>query len=238
MSLHYYPIINRMINLSGLRNQAVFFKKDLPPAIFSKPFITVCREPGSGGAVVAQIVAQKLGFEFVDEQIIEDLSFTTKKRKKIISSIDEKARTKIEDLVHSLFNKDYVSDYKYISELSKIILTYAHQGHKVILGRGANFLTPSAKGLHVRITAPLPIRQIRAVKFEGHTEQEAKEIIAKTEKDRVDFVKKYFKKDIKHASHYDLVLNTAFISLEGAADIIVEAFYKKFSLAKRYKSIL
>jgi cytidylate kinase len=226
-----------MINLSGLRKNANFSNKVIPEGIFSVPFITVCREPGSGGAHVAMKVAQKLGFEFIDQQIIEEIARSTKKRAKIIKTIDEKARTSIQDLVHATFNKDYVSDYKYISELSKIILAYAYKGKVVILGRGGNFITPDSKGFHVRVTAPLPIRRIRAVKYENQTAQEAKENISKIEKDRVDFVKKYFKKDIKKASYYDMVLNTNYMRLDEAADLVIEGFYKKFSWPDRYRNI-
>lgn len=237
MSLHYYPFINKMINLAGLRKNAVFSNEIIPEGIFNVPFITVCREPGSGGALVAQKVAKKLGFEYVDQQIIDEIAESTKKRKEIIKSIDEKARTSIQDIVHANLNKEYVSDYKYISELSKIILAYAYKGKVVILGHGANFITPDSKGFHVRVTAPLPIRRIRAVKYENLNAQEAKETIAKVEKDRIDFVKKYFKKDIKRASYYDMVLSTAYIDLDSAADLIIEGFYKKFSWADRYKGI-
>lgn len=226
-----------MINLAGIRKSATFANTAVPEGLFTAPFITLAREPGSGGALIGQRIAKKLNFEYVDHQIIEEIAQSTKKRNKIIETIDEKARTSIEDLVHSHLNKDYVSDYKYISELCKVILAYAYKGHVVILGRGANFITPRAKGLHVRITAPKAIRQIRAVKFEGLSASEAKERVAKVEKDRADFVKKYFKRNIKKASYYDLVINTAFFSVEDSADLVAEAFYKKFSLVDRYRGI-
>jgi len=223
-----------MIKLSGLRKTVSVSNSQIHKALFEKPFITVSREPGSGGALIAQKVAEKLGFELIDKQIIEQIAKSTRKRKIIIRGIDEKARTSIEDLVHSFLNRDYVSDYKYIVELSKVILTYAHKGHVVILGRGANFITPDSKGLHVRITAPVEIRRIRAIKFDNLTAREARENIYKREKDRVNFIKRYFKKDAKRSSYYDLVVNTAYLNLDDAADLIVEAFYKKFSKAERY----
>jgi hypothetical protein len=47
----------------------------------------------------------------------------------------------------------------------------------VILGRGANFITPFGKGLHVNITAPYFIRVRRAMDYEGLSEQQAKEVL-------------------------------------------------------------
>ena len=61
----------------------------------------------------------------------------------------------------------------------------------------------------------------------------AKEVLAKVEKERREFVKQYFKKDPKKVNSYDLNLNTTYFQVEQARDIIVEAFYQKFTTARR-----
>lgn len=204
---------------------------------FIKPFITVAREPGSGGAPIAKAVADHLGFEYVDEQIIEEIARSTRKRKAVIKTIDEKNRTAIEDLVHSMLNKEYVDDLKYVTELVKVILTYAHKGHCVILGRGANFMTPFAKGLHVFVTAPYNVRVQRAMDFEGHDKKMAKKVIAEVEKERQDFVKQYFGLNLNKKNSYDLILNTTYFQVDEAKDVVVEAFYRKFSRSVRYGAL-
>lgn len=205
---------------------------------FTQPFVTVAREPGSGGAPIAQSVAEKLGFIYVDEQIVDSIATSTKKRREIIKTVDEKTRTVIEDMVHSLFNKEYVDDIQYISELAKVILTYAHQGKTVILGRGANFLTPFAKGLHVMVTAPYDVRVQRAMEYEGHDKAKAKKVIAEVEKERAQFVKRYLSKNVNKKNSYDLILNTTSLSMDQSSDIIVEAFYRKFPRSVRYGGFL
>jgi cytidylate kinase len=224
MSTRYYPLINKALQLFRL-HQTV---QDSESA-FTRPFITIAREPGSGGAPIAQAVAKKLNFEFVDEQIIDQISQSTKRRKEIVKAIDEKSRSKIEDVVHSVLNTEYIDDSAYVSELVKVVLAYAYKGKCVILGRGANFITPFAKGLHVNVTAPYKLRVQRAIDYEGHSEARAKEVIAKVEKERTDFVKQYFKKDPKKANAYDLTLNTTYIQFDQARDLIIEAFYQKFA---------
>jgi cytidylate kinase len=205
---------------------------------FSKPFITISREPGSGGAPVARLVAKKLGFTFVDEQIVEKIAKSTKKRKNVIQAVDEKSRTAIDDIVHSLLNDEYVHDLRYVKELIKVILIYAHEGHCVILGRGANFITPFAYGLHVRITAPYKVRVQRAVDYEGYSEEKAKETIKKVEKDRREFVKQYFGHNIKKSNAYDITINTTYLDIEDTRDVIVKAFCHKFKRSFRYKALL
>lgn len=211
---------------------------EVRPGNFETPFITIAREPGSGGAPIAKAVAERLGFTLLDEQIVKEIAKSTKSRREIIRQVDEKSRTVIGEMVHSMFNEEYVSDLKYLKELAKVILVYAHQGNVVILGRGANFMTPFAKGLHVNIQAPYDIRVNRAVEFEGHTKAKAKKVIAAVEKERHQFVKQFLSKDLTKAEHYDLSVNTAHYSIEQARDLIIEAFVLKFGARERYGALV
>ncbi len=236
MGVHYYPLVNKiMTRLKLFDNDEEIASLTQSP--FPDPFITIAREPGSGGAPIAEAVAEQLNFEFIDEQIIESIADSTKKRSEIIEKVDERSRDQIQDMVHSLLNDEYVSDVEYLSELVKVILAFATQGHVVILGRGANFITPFARGLHVNVTAPYDVRVQRAMDYEGHTKERAKEIIAKVENERAKFVKQYMDKEIEKRNAYDLTLNTTYFSVEKAAETIVEAFYRKFPAKKRYRKV-
>lgn len=209
-----------------------------PDTSFIQPFITIGREPGSGGAPIAKAVAEKLGFTFVDEQIIDEIAKSTKKRSAIIKAIDERSRSQINEMVHSLLNQEYVDEVKYLEELVKVILTYALKGHVVILGRGANFITPFAKGLHVNITAPYEVRVQRAMDFEGLSKEKAREVIKQVEEQRNAFVKQYLRQDVRKRNSYDLTINTTYFRVNEARDVIVEAFYRKFSRSVRYGALV
>lgn len=225
----YSKLVDKALNIFKLQQNLT----DAPPSqidssAFIKPFITIAREPGSGGRPIAHAVAKKLNFYCLDEQIIDEIAKSTKKRKAIVQTIDEKTRTQIEDIVHSILNEEYLDDVKYITELTKVILSYALKGKVVIVGRGANFITPFAKGLHVNITAPYEVRIQRAMQYEGVKLQKAKEVIANTEKERKTFVKQYLGQDPDKKNSYDLTVNTQFYRVDEARDLIIEAFYQKF----------
>ena len=184
MMPNYYPLLERVQQWLKIRQRLADVPVPTDVESFNQPFITIAREPGSGGEPIAKKVAELLKFEFVDEQIIDQIAHSTKRRKAVIQQIDEKSRSKIEDVVHSLINKDYVDDSTYVSALVKIILAHAFKGKCVILGRGANFITPFACGLHVNVTAPYSVRVQRAMDYEGHNKQKAKEVIAEVEEER------------------------------------------------------
>lgn len=225
MELNYGPLINRALTLFQVREK-ISIGDETP--VFQKPFITIAREPGSGGAPIAELLAKKLNFEFVDDQLVEEIARKTKRRSAIIKEIDEKSRSKIEDLVHSLLNMEYLDEESYIQELVRAILTYAHRGRCVILGRGANFITPFAKGLHVSITAPKEVRVQRAMDYENLSRRRAENVLTKVEEERAKFVSQYFNSNTKQRNVFDLTLNTAYFSVPKATEIILEAFKQKF----------
>lgn len=235
MSVRYYPLINKLINAFDIREKLSLPDSKNLEIAFANPFITIAREPGSGGRPIAQLVAKKLKFKFIDEVIIDELAKSTKKRKEIVKAVDEKSRSWISDMVHSLLNEEYIDDVKYMTELVRIILTFALKGHVVILGRGANFMTPFEKGLHVNVTSPRKVRILRAMEFESLDENQAKDRIAKIEKERKDFVKQFLHKDITKVNSYDLNINTSSYSIAQAADLIVHAYKTKFPVKRFIK---
>lgn len=226
-SVFLQNLLRKVFGRAELREKASrrWYDSSLP---FSRPFITIAREPGSGGAPIGREVARRLGFEFYDQQIVDEIAKSTKQRRDILQKVDEKGRTAVQDFIQGMLNPNYVSDVAFVKQLTKVIVSLAYRGNAVILGRGACFLTPKDKGLHLRITAPLSVRLARAVKHEEVSEFQAKEIIRTVGKDRRDFVRQYFGEDIRKAEHYDLVLNTEFFGMEESVDIILKAFEKKF----------
>lgn len=217
-------LINKVFGLQSLFNRQAGNSDPNPPI----PFITIARDPGSGGKPIAKLVSQKLHFEFYDRQLIESISKSARRRKDIITSVDEQTRSAIQDIVHNFINPEYISDTTYINHLTKVILTIIHKRPCVILGRGANFIAPSTHGLNVLITAPKQVRIARAIEFDKLTPKEAKKQIDKISKERRQFIAQYFHKSYTSPNHYDLILNTSYYNIDASSDLIISAFRKKF----------
>lgn len=200
-----------------------------------RPFITISREAGSGGRPIAKAVAKKLKFKLYNKELIDMMAKEAKKRKQLIESLDEKERGLVEELVYSLFDPEYVSGETYFKNLCRIVLTVARKGNCVILGRGGNFITSHYGGLHVRIVAPFLVRAGYTAQFEGYTIYEARERMEKFDKDRKEFIQQYFGKNPSNANYYDLVVNTTYLGIKEAAEIIVTAFKQKFPDWKKYR---
>jgi hypothetical protein len=88
MGIRDYQLVNRFVKFFQVQQSLA--KDEDKDTDFQKPFITIAREPGSGGVPIANAVAQKLGFTCVDEQLIEEIARSTKLRRELIRAVDEK----------------------------------------------------------------------------------------------------------------------------------------------------
>jgi len=202
--------------------------------IVFKPFITISRESGGGGKLIAKKVAKKLGYKLYDKKLIDLVAKEVKRRKNLIESLDEKDRGLVEDLVLSMFSPDYVAKETFFKHLCHVVITAARKGNCVILGRGANFITNYFGGFHVRVVAPYLIRSGYTAKYEKYSIYEARERVKRFDKERKEYIKTHFDKDPSNANYYDLVVNTSYLNLDQAANIIVAAFKQKFPDWRKY----
>lgn len=226
MSYWYQKFVDSFFEKQGVVNR--MSDSLLQRDVTFGPFIAVSRDPGSGGKPIAELVAKKLGFTFYNKKLIHEIAKSSNTRDDIMQDIDEKARTMIDDLVHNILNPEYVSEQRYFKYLCKVMLTLAQKGKAVFLGRGSNFITPRAYGLHVRVTAPYRVCVARAVQYEKIPYLRAREKVGKTMTERADFVKEYFGKDIVNPKYYDLTINTTYYSIEAASELVINAFKLKF----------
>ena len=72
------------------------------------PIITVCREPGSGGRIVAKRIAEQLGLEFFDREIIQEMAENTHVTLRLLETLDEKGLTVLDDWIATLVFKRHL----------------------------------------------------------------------------------------------------------------------------------
>ncbi len=186
------------------------------------PVITICREPGSGGRLVARQAAEELGIDLFDREIIHELVRCARRSQKLIETLDERSLSVLQDWIATLIFEKHLWPDQYLKNLMKVIGTIGKHGHAVILGRGANFILPPTDRLSVRIVAPFDMRAHDMACEFNVTEEEASRHILKRESERKAFIKRYFHADICDPSNYDLVLNRARLSIEDTADAVID----------------
>lgn len=193
----------------------------------AKPCITVSRDPGAGGSEIARILAADLNMDLIGGQIISRVAESAKMSEKVVKTLDEKNVTKLDSWINSLFTSRHLWPDVYLQHLTKVVGTIGEHGNAIIVGRGAQFILRPNRILRVRFIAPFDKRVLRVMKNRNCTSAEAESYLIKTDSDRAAFIKKYFNEDIANPANYDLVVNTAILSCEEAAEIVKKAFQAK-----------
>jgi cytidylate kinase len=177
--------------------------------------ITISREFGSEGRKIAQQVAEKLGYDFVDKRIMEGV-------------FRRYGLTKFSDLytsAPSFWDLTDANNLLIVSMLNETMEALAHRGNVVIMGRGGfASLNEYADVLNVRIQAPFPARVQRVMARENITErQQAEERVRADDRARQKFIKMFYNKEWDVETYFNVVIDTSTVSIEMAINWIIEA---------------
>ncbi len=200
-----------------------FYSDEEKKAELKLPVITIAVQPGSGGSVVAEKVAQRLDFDYFNRDIVEQIAKTTRIRSTVINTLEKERRTGVMDFITSLIEDQYIHPDSYLRHLLEVINTIATHGRAVIVGRGANFILPAKDICAVRIIAPLEIRIRNVALWHRVTSDEARRRVIQRESKRKAFVRHSFNADISDPANYDLTINTGKMRIESAVEAIIAA---------------
>jgi cytidylate kinase len=185
--------------------------------------ITISREPGSGGRIVATRLADKLGIDIFHQEVINEMAKSADVSEKLVETLDERGLSTLEDWISSLVNERHLWPDRYMQHLMKVVGTIGKHGRSVVVGRGANFILPPEKRFSVRIVGPQAWRINNVAKEFDISPEDAKRRVMRTESDRRAFIRKYFNADIADPTNYDLVVNTATLKVDDAVKVISSA---------------
>jgi hypothetical protein len=182
--------------------------------------ITVEREYGSGGGEVAQLAAHRLGWKLWDQLLTEEIARMVDCPKSVVEDHEERNDPLYYRLFKSFMRGSYegsinapklkLVDTECVLRVTRnVVLKIAETGNCVIVGRGSqHFLENRADTLRVFLYAPTE-EKIHRVIARGHSEKEARELVETVDRDRVDYIQKYFKVEWPTRSLYHLMLNTS-----------------------------
>ena len=188
--------------------------KEQTAGTYGKNVIAIGRQFGSGGHDIGKILAEKLGYDFYDAEIIQMTAGTTGYTPEFIKKNEEiMTNSLIYDLVNQMYlnadMQDEAPKDKIFEAECQVVRNLAKKGNCVIVGRCADYvLRNSGNCLKVFFSAPLVSRIRRVVQRQNITEGEAKATVQKNEKLRADNYRYYTRRMWGAAGNFDLSLNT------------------------------
>ena len=162
--------------------------------------------------------------DIVGAQIIQKIAESANMSAKVIESLDEKEVTRRDDWLTSLFETRHLWTDNYLHHLTKVIGTFGRQGNMIIVGRGAQYILPPEETFRLRFIAPMETKVENVMRHSHCTKEDAKKYVIKTDSDRRAYLRKYFNADVTDPSHYDMLLNTGKIGIDGSVEAVAAAF--------------
>jgi cytidylate kinase len=112
----------------------------------------------------------------------------------------------------------------YVRMVGLVVRGLAREGDVLLVGRGSQVLLRShPKALHIQVVAPAAHRLDTVMKRHNLTKREAQSRIRASDRARFDYVRRYHDADWLDPTLYHLVINTAWIAVPTAVDLIIEA---------------
>lgn len=199
----------------------------------NKIIISIGREFASGGKVIGQAIAQKLGYKFYDSELINLAAKEVGFDSKIFREKDEQPVTSIFfENVRQAFNigDNYLSDQKIFEIQSQIIKKIAQEDNCVIMGRCSDYiLRENPNMMSIFFWAPIEYRVKRFLETQKISDKnKAEQIIIKADSKRSQYYNYYSGKTWGKSSSYDLCINSSMFNIEETANNCVEIIKKRF----------
>ena len=182
--------------------------------------ITVEREYGSGGGEVAQLLSERLGWKLWDHLLTEEIARLANCPKAVVEVREERSDPLYYRLFKSFLRGSYegsINAYKLklvdsetiLKMTERVVRHAAGKGNCVIVGRGSqHFLEDNPETLRVFLYAAREDK-VRRVMAGGKTESEAQELVDTVDRDRIDFIERYFGVEWPTRSLFHIMLNTS-----------------------------
>jgi len=197
-------------------------------------FITLSRQYAAGGSEVAARVADALGWTVVDDAFVDRLSERSGLTPADVASLEERVPTFLERLAQSsaLSFPEYLSatpevleepgELKLAKLSRELVAELGRRDRMVFVGRAcAAVLGRETDALHVRLVASQAHRARYAVESLGVAEGEVEALLETTDRNRERYHREFYQRDWSDPVLYHMILNTEWLGLEGAAQVIV-----------------
>ena len=177
--------------------------------------VTLSREYGAGGSQLGLLLGSALGWPVLDRDLAERAPRFLERIAAAFTVVPSDAPV-LPELSRSP-NPDTL-----VEATRAILLEAVRTPPLIVIGHGANCLLCDRRDvLRIRVTAPYPVRVRRVARRTGQSVDEAGADVRQRDADRRQYLERYYKKDTNDPYLYDLQINTATITLEVAAQMVV-----------------
>jgi cytidylate kinase len=205
--------------------------------------LTISRLYGSGGSEVAAIVAQKLGWSLLDNEVVDAVAARLGMSSAEVQAREERLPSLVERLASAMTmgTQEWMipvaaakrpTDEQLLDVTRHIIQEAIARGPVVVVGRGAPaMLAERTDALHVFCYAPRKALIARTMQRDKLNPEQAAKLVDDTNREREQWVRLHWEREWRAHDNYDFSVNTEALGIQGAADLVVAAATMKFRAA-------
>ena len=187
--------------------------------------ITIAREYGSGGPLIAQKVAQKVGLVYYDNEVID---LAAREMGMDVDAIRKVAEQKSSSFMYTMSSSAFslpLNDQVFVMQ-SKIIRHLANHDSCIIVNGCADYILEDYDDvLSIFIHGPLESRIRRVKEHYQEVHYDYKKYVTKRDKGRSNYYNYYTTKKWGHLKNFDLTINSD-LGIDEVATIIADLFLK------------
>lgn len=201
--------------------------------------ITIGRQLGSGGRIIGEKLASKLGIGFYDKELIQMASQESGLGKEFFEQADEKKLYSVfgglfglrGSMAEEPFSTYYLNNETLFKIQSDVIRKLAGKGSCLFVGRCADYvLSGHSAVLNVFVCADLADRVRRIAEQQKLTPDKARDFIEKADKKRAAYYNYFSSKPWGAADTYHLCVNSSWLGLEETVEFISSFASRRFGL--------
>jgi cytidylate kinase len=197
--------------------------------------VCISHATGADGAAVGRAVAERLGFRYVDDEVIAEaaewaeidpaLVADAERRKPLVARLlghmgEGGSATR---LASGEWARTAPTDADLRVLITDVLRSFADQGSVVIVSHAASFALAGREVLRVLVTASDDTRARRVSEAMGAGERDGARQVKKEDGARADYLKRFYGVERELPTHFDLVINTDVLTAEKAADVLAAA---------------
>ena len=106
------------------------------------PVVTISREPGSGGQIIARKIADELGMDLFEQEVLHQMAQNADMSSRLVKSLDEKGLNVMEEYINALVHQRHLWPDQYLRHLLKVMKEMMHRAstqpapsNNIFLGR-------------------------------------------------------------------------------------------------------
>lgn len=187
------------------------------------PYLTISRQAGTGGGVIARRLGEALGWAVLDGEIVDLIADLFHLDPTMLHVLDEAKASWVRDVLSDIMPLEVVDRDTYVHHLGRVLHLAAVHGRVVLVGRGASLFLPRGQGLAVRLVGDEAQRLERLAARDGLDHRTAAKRLAEVDRQRARLVEHYFARRVEDPLLYDLVLNTSTLSADDVVATVTAA---------------